>query len=131
MAVIAGKNAIDVGIVVSDIASSLHFYCDIIGLEKVQEMPLWIGMMHRLAFGDSFVKLVDPKDNPPKTTKGLASSLGIRYLTLQVSNLDEICEMCKSNKVPFELEKTELGPGVSIAMVHDPDGNTVEFVQRD
>ena len=51
MAVVAGKNAIDVGIVVNDIASSLHFYCDIIGLEKVQEMPLWIGTMHRLAFG--------------------------------------------------------------------------------
>ena len=131
MAVIAGKNAIDVGIVVSDIASSLHFYCDIIGLEKVQEMPLWIGTMHRLAFGDSFVKRVDPKDHPPKTRKGLASSLGIRYLTLQVSNLDEICEICRRNQVPFELEKTELGHGVSIAMDHDPDGNTVEFVQRD
>jgi catechol 2,3-dioxygenase-like lactoylglutathione lyase family enzyme len=53
MAVVAGKNAIDVGIVVNDITASLHFYCDIIGLEKVQEMPLWIGTMHRLAFGEA------------------------------------------------------------------------------
>ena len=131
MTIIAGKNAIDVGIIVKDSASSLNFYCNILGLEKVQEMPLWIGTMHRLAFGDSFVKLVDPKEIPPATTTGLASSLGIRYLTLQVSNLDKICDVCKSNAVPFELEKTELAPGVTIAMVHDPDGNTVEFVQRD
>jgi len=130
MAIVAGKNAIDVGIVVKNITLSLHFYCEILGLEKVQEMPLWIGTMHRLAFGDSFVKLVDPKDSPPNTTPGLASSLGIRYLTLQVSNLDEICEICKTHNIIFELEKTELGPGVSIAMVQDPDGNTVEFVER-
>jgi hypothetical protein len=32
--------------------------------------------------------------------------------------------------VPFEIEKQELMPGVTIAMVRDPDGNTVEFVQR-
>ena len=131
MTIIAGKNAIDLGIVVNDIEASLIFYCDVLGLKKVQEMPLWIGTMHRLAFGDSFVKLIDPKDVPPATTEGLASSLGFRYLTLQISNMDEVTDKCKKLGIPFEIEKTELMPGVTIAMVNDPDGNTVEFVQRD
>jgi hypothetical protein len=32
--------------------------------------------------------------------------------------------------VRFDLEKSEFMPGVTIAMVRDPDGNVVEFVQR-
>jgi catechol 2,3-dioxygenase-like lactoylglutathione lyase family enzyme len=131
MTIVAGKNAIDLGIVVKDIKASLIFYCEVLGLEKVQEMPLWIGTMHRLAFGDSFIKLIDPKEIPPATTTGLASSLGFRYLTIQIKNIDEICEKCKKIGIPFEIKKTELMPGVTIAMVNDPDGNTVEFVQRD
>jgi catechol 2,3-dioxygenase-like lactoylglutathione lyase family enzyme len=131
MTIVAGKNAIDLGIVVKDINASLAFYCEVLGLKKVQEMPLWIGTMHRLAFGDSFIKLIDPKETPPATTKGLASSLGFRYLTLQIKNIDDICEKCAELGISFEIKKTELLPGVTIAMVNDPDGNTVEFVQRD
>jgi catechol 2,3-dioxygenase-like lactoylglutathione lyase family enzyme len=131
MTIVAGKNAIDLGIVVKDINASLAFYCEVLGLKKVQEMPLWIGTMHRLAFGDSFIKLIDPKETPPATTKGLASSLGFRYLTLQIKNIEDICEKCAKLGISFEIKKTELIPGVTIAMVNDPDGNTVEFVQRD
>ena len=53
MPLIAGKKAIDIGVIVSDIDASLNFYVDLLGLEKVQETPLWFGMMHRLAFGAS------------------------------------------------------------------------------
>jgi len=125
-----GKNCIDVGIVVSDIKQSLAFYEDLLGLEKIGEMPLWFGTMHRMGFGDSFVKLIDPKEVPPAGPKGLQQGLGFRYLTFQVSNIDEICADCVKAGVTFEIEKQELMPGVTIAMVHDPDGNVVEFVQR-
>ena len=92
MALVAGKKAIDVGVIVSDIDASLNFYVELLGLEKIQETPLWFGMMHRLAFGDSFIKLIDPKKIPPKSSSNLEDSLGFRYLTLQVSNIDELCE---------------------------------------
>ena len=126
----AAKQAIDIGIIVSDIKASLAFYEDLLGLEKVQEMPLFFGTMHRMAFGDSFVKLVDPTDVPPQGVYGLAIELGFRYLTFQISNIDEVCEACKAAGCEFEIEKTELMPGVTIAMVKDPDNNIVEFVQR-
>jgi len=130
MPVVAGKNAIDIGIVVANIESSLEFYVDILGLEKIQEMPLWFGTMHRLAFGNSFIKLVDPDDIPPKGSASLEGSLGFRYLTLQISNIDELCKELQEKKVEFTLEKKEYMPGVTIAMVKDPDGNIVEFVER-
>lgn len=124
------KNAVDIGIVVRDIRASLAFYEGLLGLPKVQEMPLPFGTMHRLAFGDSFVKLVDPTTVPPAGPVGLAKGLGLRYLTFQVSDLDEVVAACEAAGVPFEIPKVELMPGVTIAMVRDPDGNVVEFVQR-
>jgi catechol 2,3-dioxygenase-like lactoylglutathione lyase family enzyme len=130
MAMQAAKNALDIGMIVKDIKASLAFYQGVLGLQKVQEMPVWFGTMHRMAFGDSFVKLIDPTEVPPAGQLGLQAALGFRYLTFQVSNIDDICAECKAAGVPFDVEKNEFMPGVTIAMVRDPDGNVVEFVQR-
>ncbi|MGR8920733.1 MAG: VOC family protein [Gammaproteobacteria bacterium] len=126
----AAKSALDIGVICKDIEASLAFYRDLLGLEKVQEVPLWFGTMHRLAFGDSFVKLIDPKEVPPAGAHGIDRVLGFRYLTFQVTNIDEICAACAAAGVTFEVEKNEFMPGVTIAMVLDPDGNIVEFVER-
>jgi len=124
------KNCVDIGLVVKDIEKSLGFYQQLLGLEKLEEVPLWFGTMHRLAFGDSFVKLIDPKEVPEGGTVGLEKQLGFRYLTFQIGNLDEVCSACEAAGIPFEVAKMELRPGVKIAMVRDPDGNVVEFVER-
>jgi catechol 2,3-dioxygenase-like lactoylglutathione lyase family enzyme len=130
MGMIPAKNALDIGILVKDITASLAFYQGVLGLQKLGELPIPFGHMHRLAFGDSFVKLVDPKKLPPSGELGLTKALGYRYLTFQVSNLEEICADCERAGVPFDIPMQELMPGVFIAMVRDPDGNVVEFVQR-
>ena len=124
------KNCVDIGIVVKDIKKSLGFYQDLLGLKKIEELPLWFGTMHRLGFGESFVKLIDPKKVPAGGKVGLDQELGFRYLTFQIANIDEVCQACEKAGVAFELPKKELRPGVHIAMVRDPDGNVVEFVQR-
>ncbi len=124
------KQCIDIGIVVRDIQKSLAFYVDLLGLTKIGELPLPFGLMHRLGFGDSFVKLVDPKQLPDAGPAGLMAQQGFRYLTFQISNIDDMCAACTAAGVSFEIPKQELMPGVTIAMVRDPDGNTVEFVQR-
>ena len=124
------KNCVDIGIVVKDIKKSLGFYQDLLGLKKIEELPLWFGTMHRLGFGESFVKLIDPKKVPAGGKVGLDQELGFRYLTFQIANIDEVCQACEKAGVAFELPKKELRPGVRIAMVRDPDGNVVEFVQR-
>ena len=130
MGMAADKSCIDIGILCSDIDASLAFYVDLLGLEKVQEMPVPFGTMHRLTFGDSFVKLIDPNKVPPPAELGLTAHIGFRYMTFQISNIDAMCDECAQAGIPFDIEKTELMPGVTIAMVRDPDGNVVEFVQR-
>jgi catechol 2,3-dioxygenase-like lactoylglutathione lyase family enzyme len=126
----AAKDSLDLGILVSDIKASLNFYQNILGLEFVGITPVWFGTMHRLRFGTSDFKLVDPKTVPPKGAIGLEKQLGFRYVTFVIKNLTELCAELKGKGVEFTLPETEVRPGVRVAMVKDPDGNIVEFVER-
>jgi len=126
----AAKNCIDLGIICKDINASLAFYHGLLGLPKIGEMPVPFGLMHRLAYGESFIKLIDPKVVPEAGPLGLTKALGFRYLTFQVLNIDEVCDECTKAGLKFDIPQQELMPGVTIAMVRDPDGNVVEFVQR-
>jgi catechol 2,3-dioxygenase-like lactoylglutathione lyase family enzyme len=124
------KDSLDLGIIVSDIQASLKFYKDLLGLEFVGTTPVWFGTMHRLRFGSSDFKLVAPKTVPPKGAIGLDKQLGFRYVTFVVKNLSETCAELKKKGIEFVEPEQEVRPGVRIAMVKDPDGNIVEFVER-
>jgi len=124
------KDSLDLGIVVSDIKASLNFYQNTLGLEFVGITPVWFGTMHRLRFGTSDFKLIEPKAVPPKGTIGLEKQVGFRYVTFVIKNLSELCAELKGKGVEFALSEREVRPGVRIAMVKDPDGNIVEFVER-
>ncbi len=124
------KNSLDMGVIVSDIKASLNFYQNILGLEFVGTVPLWFGTMHRLRFGTSDFKLIDPKVLPPRGAVGLENQLGFRYVTFVIKNLSELCADLRKIGIEFTLPEKELLPGVRIAMVKDPDGNIVEFVER-
>jgi len=126
----AAKDSLDLGILVSDIKASLNFYQNILGLEFVGITPVWFGTMHRLRFGTSDFKLIDPKTVPPKGVIGLEKQLGFRYVTFVIKNLADLCTELKGRGIEFALPETEVRPGVRVAMVRDPDGNIVEFVER-
>jgi len=126
----AAKDSLDLGILVSDIKASLNFYQNTLGLEFVGISPVWFGTMHRLRFGTSDFKLIDPKTVPPKGGIGLEKQLGFRYVTFVIKNLTEFCAELKGKGIEFALPETEVRPGVRVAMVKDPDGNIVEFVER-
>jgi catechol 2,3-dioxygenase-like lactoylglutathione lyase family enzyme len=125
-----GKDSIDLGILVGDIQKSLVFYRDLLGLQFIEERPVWFGTMHRLRFGTSDFKLIAPKTVPPKGAVGLENLLGFRYVTFVIKNLDGVCAALKAKGVEFTTEAKEIRPGTRIAMVKDPDGNIVEFVER-
>jgi len=124
------KDSLDLGIVVSDIKASLNFYQNILGLEFVGITPVWFGTMHRLRFGTSDFKLIEPKTVPPPGAIGLEKQLGFRYVTFVIKNLSELCAELKGKGIEFALPEKEVRPGVRVAMVKDPDGNIVEFVGR-
>ena len=124
------KDSLDIGVIVSDIDASLAFYRDILGLQFVGRVPVWFGTMHRLRFGTSDFKLIEPTTVPPPGVLGLENQLGFRYVTFVVTDLTGLCAELQSKGIEFTLPETQIRPGSRIAMVKDPDGNIVEFVER-
>ncbi len=133
MTVQLAKSAIDLGIVVTDGPKALAFYVELLGLEHVGDMPMPIGgggTMHRVQCGDSTLKLVAFDTTPPAAVGGgISGALGFRYLTMIVSNLDEILAACADADVTIVTPATDLRPGIRIGIVEDPDRNWVEFVE--
>ena len=124
------KENIDLGIVVNDATECLSFYRDVLGLEKTEEVEMGLGTLHRLKYGNSDIKLLVPKKATGSGPVGLQAQQGMRYYTMVISNLDEVVAKLASQNVPFEIPKTEIRPGVTVAMVRDPAGNVLEFVER-
>ncbi|GAB4330354.1 MAG: hypothetical protein Kow0010_15290 [Dehalococcoidia bacterium] len=132
MGVQLAKDSIDLGIVVNDGDAALKFYRDTLGFEHVQSnpMPGGGGTMHRLMCGTSMIKVVVPEaaletHAPPG---GIMAATGYRYWTISVSNLDELAAACADAGYRVVVKPREIRPGVSIAIIEDPEGNWVEFL---
>jgi len=127
-----GGAKVEVGVVVRDAEAMADFYGDVMGLEYVGDLDFPGGTMRRYAHGDAVVKLVSTGEpptlsNPPLGPAGGAS--GLRYLTLQVDNVEETVKRCLDSGHSVPVPTMEFQPGVFIAMVEDPDGNWVELAQ--
>jgi catechol 2,3-dioxygenase-like lactoylglutathione lyase family enzyme len=131
MAVNISKNSIDLGIVTTNGEAMLAFYRDVLGLKVQGQMPMpGGGTMHRLLCGDSLIKLVVAASLPAAAAPGgIQGGAGYRYWTITVSNLTEMVKACADAGTPVVWTEREIRPGVRIAMVSDPDGNWVEFLQ--
>ena len=135
MALDITKPGIDLGIVITDSERSLDFYCGVLGLEHVVDMPMPIaggGTMHRLQCGDTVLKLVNLTTTPERGRGGgPGGATGLRYFTITVSNLEEAVGAAEAAGVAVPLPATVVREGVTIAMLEDPDGNWVELLQID
>jgi catechol 2,3-dioxygenase-like lactoylglutathione lyase family enzyme len=132
MSVNLTKDSIDLGIVTNDAAGAVGFYRDLLGFEDLGETPMPGGAMHRLQCGTSTIKIVTPRKAPPATAPGggIQGATGYRYWTISVANLADIVAKCEAAGTKIAVPITELRPGVTIAIVEDPDGNWVEFLDQ-
>lgn len=124
-------DSIDIGIVVTDIDASLRFYCGDLELEKLGELELpGNRVMHRLQAGTSMIKLQELRDDtPPRGPDGILAQAGIRYLTIWVAGIHSEVERLTARGCTFSRPLQEIRDGVYIAMLEDPDGNTVELIE--
>jgi catechol 2,3-dioxygenase-like lactoylglutathione lyase family enzyme len=135
MALKLTKDSIDLGIITTNPAPMVAFYRDVLGFEDqgTSELPGGErsgGTMYRLMCGTSLIKVVAP-NNPPKAVAapgGLRGSTGYRYWTITIDNLEEVVAAAEAAGTPIVVKPTEIRPGVSIAMLEDPDGNWVELL---
>jgi len=141
------KGAVDLGIVASDGERAMAFYRDVLGFEPEYTVPLPNGgTMYRMLCGDTIFKIMvpdasvgrspetpeQPEFDDAQTVMGLVQRTcalpGIRFITIWISNLQEVVDACKAfgSRVVHDVQLSR--PGVVIAVVEDPDGNWIEFV---
>lgn len=126
----AAKTSIDIGVVVQDVHKSIDFYVSILGFVPSGEIQLPFGRLFRLSFGDSVLKLLVPTSPAVAQPSKLTGRAGFQYITLQIANIDEFNEHLLANGIPVEMPLQELLPGLKVVMIHDPDGNIVELIER-
>jgi catechol 2,3-dioxygenase-like lactoylglutathione lyase family enzyme len=117
---------------VADIERSRGFYRDFLGLPVQRQMPMSKPTtLPILAAGTGAIKRWEVAEPPAPVAKGwpLEGAPGYRYITLSVSNLDEVVDGAAAAGVEVRVPATELMPGVKIAILADPDGNSVELLQ--
>ena len=125
------KDSIDLGIVTTNGAAMVAFYRDVLGFKEEPQTPFpFGGVMYRLRCGTSLIKIVEPKPAPEERAPagGIPKATGYRYWTISVSNLEELVAACNAAGRKLVVPVTEVRPGVTIAIVDDPDGNLVEFL---
>ena len=126
------KDSIDIGIIVTDEKAALGFYRDALGLEWEGELALPGGRMYRLKCGTTVIKLLKLERTPTAKPApgGPMGGLGYRYFTISVPDIRGLIAGLEAKGIRPTVPVTEFRPGVTIAMVTDPDGNTVEFLQN-
>ena len=131
MALDITKPGIDLGIVTTNGDAMMAFYGGTLGLAHVGEFKMGGGTgMQRYQCGDSLLKVVVLPGDAPATAPpgGIGGATGLRYFTITVSDIAGSVAACEEAGATIAVPVTELRPGITIAMVEDPDGNWVELL---
>ncbi len=132
------------GIVVSDMDKSLHFYSDLIGLQKApvneETGPFIDGLLNIPDSKIQTTKLVGENSttslellcfkNPAPTTSTPLNAIGPTHIALNVNNINELYTRLTKVGVPFNAPPRISPDGcVKVAFCQDPDGTFVELVE--
>lgn len=123
---------LDAGIIVEDLNEALRFYRDTLGFAELGDIPLpGIGLVKRLGVGDSVLRLLEPETPTPKTADNAAflNQSGLRYLTFEITNLDDAIADIKAAGFPVLVEPFALRPSVRVAQISDGHGVYIELFE--
>jgi catechol 2,3-dioxygenase-like lactoylglutathione lyase family enzyme len=142
------KPVIDLGMVVKDGNRSAAFLTNAIGFKEVRGFDVTAELGRKIGLTDGHagrarVFVLDEGDiatrlkvlsfpeaaGQPAEQAYVHSTLGFRYLTLYVKNINRALERLKKADVPLLGETpVDLGAGSWLVAVKDPDGNFIELI---
>lgn len=125
------KAALDVGLITADADPLIDFYSGVAGFELLDPIELPnIGKIHKLSCGESILRIMVPTELPkPDGSASFSAVSGIRYLTLEVEDIDAAVAAVRALGGSITLEPFQLRPGRRVSQVADPDGNMIELGQ--
>ena len=142
------RTTIDLGLIVSDVEKAVKFYTEAIGFTKVSEFDVpgpmagGTGLTNSKPFNVQVFALADapsatrlkimtiPGDGLKLVdNRSIGSSLGFRYLTILVADLDKALERLARHGVTPLKSPYRLGSDNRyLILVRDPDGNNIELI---
>ena len=126
-------HGLQVGLVPADLAASLRFYTEGLGLTPLARLPVSrTRALHRFVIGDATLKLLEQEGVPAPVPSSAPwdAAIGIRWLTFDVDDVAATVKCCLEAGGFLIAAPAEIRPGLWVAFVGDPDGNAVELVQR-
>jgi predicted enzyme related to lactoylglutathione lyase len=121
---------IEIGLISASRALA-DFYAEVFNLEALPEMEAGPGVIHRLQGPGTMIKVMVPS-KPPGVLEPVVpffTKTGLRYLTIFVDDLDALLERAAARNGKVAHPPMDIGPGVRIAVIADPDGNPIELVE--
>ncbi len=130
---------------VTEMDRSIHFYCELLGmnlewridhkrgeaLEKVvglENVDVSYAMLSGWGGRLELFQYHSPPGQPYPPDKPVCDQ-GITHFGFQVDEIDALYEKLVALEVRFNTPPQVIRPGVKATYFHDPDGITVEFVQ--
>jgi catechol 2,3-dioxygenase-like lactoylglutathione lyase family enzyme len=142
------KPIIDIGMVVKDAGRTAQFLTNVIGFQEVRGFPVSSELGKKIGLIDGHatqvrvfvleeidpatrIKVLSFPEAPGKQADQayIHSTLGFRYLTLYVKDLNRVIERVKKAGIPALGETPVLvGTGTWLLALKDPDGNFIELI---
>ena len=117
-----------IGIKSSDVDRSLRFYCDILGLERQEELKLMGKCFYFV--GNDTVSIEIEAGNPQDTQADPRTQTGLYHLAFTVDDVKVLVNRLKSEGIRIALEPVSTRPDRLVAFVEDPDGAFIQLIQK-
>lgn len=121
--------AFEIGIVSAD-RRVVDFLATVFALPELPPFTPKGAVIHRLDAGGATIKVMVPATAPPPPDRaGMLGGSGIRYLTMRVTDFDDVMGRVEAAGGTVVVSVRELEPGRRFAMIADPDGTPIEVVE--
>jgi glyoxylase I family protein len=127
--------AMEMLLVVRDMDLMTQFYEDAVGLTHLYDFQTPGGLQRRFSIAEGAVFKIMKFDNTPDVSNppgGIMGATGFRQLLLVVDDLEKTVSRAEAAGATIVRPIQTYGNGgPTICIVYDPEGNAVEFVQRE
>ena len=116
-----------VGIKTADLDRSIHFYCDIMGFRRLEEVEV-LGKLYHFVGNDTVNIEIEPC-KPEDTQADMRNNSGLYHICFTVDDLAATADGLNEKGVEFMLPPSQFRPDRKIAFIRDPDGVIIQLIQ--
>lgn len=116
-------------VVTTDVARAARFYTELLGFRETMRLETsHSGTIIFVALGDAQLELFG--GGTPRAGQPEGRPVGFTHIALKVDDIDADHERLAAAGIAFDMRPTTVESCLRIAFFRDPDGNTIELMQR-